>query len=439
METKENQIFVNKLLVSNQSVKNLIQPFSANDYIEINRGDNNNIVSLSVESSIKFNKDSIGMKIIKCLILMTYISEVFLLKDNTFVNYIITNESYGTFDTQEINDKLNIIFTLNNTDKNNHVIVQLDVLLQDVFGKSECVKYKTYLSTIKLIADQIKNKGKDDTNKILESLENKEEWNKVFYNDMLLKLKSIKYNVEKDDLILPDEYKDCKGSSKLLFEKGYLLKIYNRNDEITGFSVKNTIKFAKDSIGMKIIKCLILMNCINSKIFYGSFENEKNKNDENEDIVFDFKNPNKKDYDYVIVQLDVLLQDVFGKSECVKYKTYLSTIKLIADQIKNKGKDDPNKILESLENKEECNKVFYSDMLGYLEKNTKYNTANNDLILPDGYDEKPEIKKDNTFRDSVIGIVLVSVIVGITYFFMTKEEFKNDDETENNENNIKRN
>ena len=78
-------------------------------------------------------------------------------------------------------------------------------------------------------------------------------------------------------------------------------------------------------------------------------------------------------------------------------------------------------------------------MLGYLEKNTKYNTANNDLILPDGYDEKPEIKKDNTFRDSVIGIVLVSVIVGITYFFMTKEEFKNDDETENNENNIKRN
>ena len=80
-------------------------------------------------------------------------------------------------------------------------------------------------------------------------------------------------------------------------------------------------------------------------------------------------------------------------------------------------------------------------MLIKLESSIEYNETNNTFILSDdlisdSYDDK--IKKDNTFRDSVIGIVLVSVIVGITYF-MTKEEFKNDDETENNENNIKRN
>ena len=433
-EENKNELFADESLVLDQSVKNLIQPFSANDYIEINKGDNNNIVSLSVKNTIKFAEDSKEMNIIKCLILMTYLSEV--LEVRQYISLI--TKSYGTFNIKKEEGLDNITFTLianptNKIDKKNHVIVQLNELLKQIFIV-ENPSYESYKVIIENIAFIINKEKFNVVNgldqKSLEELSLKD---KKSTEEMIKVLKKILCDTEiKDSNKSNPSYKSMIVKKKKLpqpfIDKNYLLEILDNNDNnnIIGFRVKNTMKFTKDSKEMNIIKCLILMNCIHSELFYGSFENIKTE-DQNEYIVFNFKSLDKNDH--VIVQLDSLLEIVFKDLKNESYTSYKSTIKEIADKIKNSS-------LQSDEKFDTHNK-----MLIKLESSIEYNETNNTFILSDdlisdSYDDK--IKKDNTFRDSVIGIVLVSVIVGITYF-MTKEEFKNDDETENNENNIKRN
>ena len=82
----------------------------------------------------------------------------------------------------------------------------------------------------------------------------------------------------------------------------------------------------------------------------------------------------------------------------------------------------------TIENKDSIVALF-TGMTEELKK-VDYNKGQGFFLLPNSLFE---IKKDNTIRDRVIGVALVSVIVGVTYFFMRKEEFKNDDETESDE------
>ena len=238
--------------------------------------------------------------------------------------------------------------------------------------------------------------------------------------------------------IKENNYEDIKSSHKPFSADDYIKQIENDENIVTGFFVKNSMKFAEDSKEMNMIKCLILINCIskmkniNDINIYGKFGTESIDNESIVKFSLDSDMSNDKK-NHVFVQLDSLLKIVFKDLKNESYTSYKFTIKEIADKIKN----------SSLQSDEKFNIVIDTNnkMLIKLESSIEYNETNNTFILSDdlisdSYDDK--IKKDNTFRDSVIGIVLVSVIVGITYF-MTKEEFKNDDETENNENNIKRN
>ena len=440
-----------------EDIKSSHKPFSADDYIKINKDDNHAIISLSVTSSIKFAEDSKEMNIIKCLILMTYLSEV--LEVRQYISLI--TKSYGTFNIKKEEGLDNITFTLiaNPTDqigKKNHVIVQLNELLKQIFIV-ENPSYESYKVIIEKNAFIINGNEFNVNGLDKQSLAALKDMKKGTKEKIMKVFKEILSGTEikHSDKFSPLHASMIVKKKKLpqpFFEKGYVSQIKNNENFVTGFFVKNSMKFTKDSKEMNIIKCLILMNCIsemkniNDINIYGKFGTESIDNEsivkfgtesiDNESIVkfsLDSDMSNDKN-DHVIVQLDSLLKIVFKDLKNESYTSYKSTIKEIADKIKNSSLQSDEKFNIGIDT--------HNKMLIKLESSIEYNEKNNTFILSDdlisdSHDDK--IKKDNTFRDSVIGIVLVSVIVGITYFFMTKEEFKNDDETENNENNIKRN
>ena len=192
-----------------------------------------------------------------------------------------------------------------------------------------------------------------------------------------------------------------------------------------------------------ITKCLVLMMYILSAL-----ENTGNINDiENLSGKFEFIsntkkmvfNFNKDKEDNIWPQLNRLLKNTLilknnkikiegespieNMSVIIIEENLLSFVDSMAlkSYIKVKSKESILELLRGMT--KELKQVDYNEGQGF-------SLLSNSLF---------EIKKDNTIRDRVIGVALVSVIVGVTYFFMRKEEFKNDDETENNENNIKRN